>query len=104
MAGYDLMIYVANLGTRSNQTTVRIKWAPPMGSDVPIYVNSVPTVFISLENPYHLLDVPRVKTYINTYGSSDTVLEKLMDKLMGRSPFKGTSPVDPFCGKWDTRL
>jgi beta-N-acetylhexosaminidase len=104
VAGYDLMIYVANLGTRSNQTTIRIEWAPPMGSDVPIYVNSVPTVFISLENPYHLLDVPRVKTYINTYGSSDVVLEALMDKLMGRSAFKGVSPVDAFCGKWDTRL
>lgn len=101
---YDLMVYVANLGTRSNQTTVRIQWAPPMGSDIPIYFNSIPTVFISLENPYHLLDVPRVKTYINTYGSSDVVLEKLIDKLMGRSPFKGASPVDPFCGRWDTRL
>jgi beta-N-acetylhexosaminidase len=104
VAGYDLMMYLANLGARSNQTLVRIKWAPPMGSDVPIYLNSVPTVFISLENPYHLLDVPRVKTYINTYGSSDLVLEKLMDKLMGRAPFKGVSPVDPFCGKWDARL
>ncbi|MBN1631183.1 MAG: glycoside hydrolase family 3 protein [Thermoleophilia bacterium] len=101
---YDLMIYVAAFGAKSNQTTVRIDWAPPMGSNVPIYMSSVPTVFISLENPYHLLDVPRVRTYINTYGSSDVVLEALMDKLMGRSAFKGTSPVDPFCGKWDTRL
>lgn len=104
VARYDLMIYVANLGTRSNQTTVRIEWAPPMGSNVPIYMNAVPTVFISLENPYHLLDVPRVKTYVNTYGSSNLALETLMDKLMGRSPFKGSSPVDPFCGRWDSRL
>jgi beta-N-acetylhexosaminidase len=101
---HDLMLYVASLGTRSNQTTVRIEWTPPMGCDVPIYLHAVPTVFVSLENPYHLLDVPRVKTYINTYGSSDVVLGLLVDKLMGRSPFKGASPVDPFCGKWDTRL
>jgi beta-N-acetylhexosaminidase len=104
VASYDLMVYVASLGTRSNQTTVRIDWAPPMGSNVPIYMNAIPTIFISLENPYHLLDVPRVRTYLNTYGSSDTVLEILVEKLMGRSAFKGVSPVDPFCGKWDARL
>ena len=75
-----------------------------MGANVPIYVESVPTIFVSLENPYHLLDVPRVKTYINTYGSTDIILDSLIDKLMGRSPFKGQSPVDAFCGKWDTRL
>ena len=26
------------------------------------------------------------------------------DKVLGRSEFKGVSPVDPFCGCWDTRL
>lgn len=75
-----------------------------MASDVPVFMKAVPTVFISTENPYHLLDVPRVRTYINTYGASDAVLEALVDKLMGRSPFKGKSPIDPFCGKWDARL
>jgi beta-N-acetylhexosaminidase len=101
---YDLILYIANLGTRSNQTTVRIEWAMPMGANVPIFINSVPTVFISVENPYHLLDVPRVKTFINTYASTDTVLEALMEKLTGRSEFKGVSPVDAFCGLWDARL
>jgi beta-N-acetylhexosaminidase len=101
---YDLMLYVANMDTKSNQTVVRIKWSPPMGADVPIYFKAIPTVFVSVANPYHLLDVPRVRTYINTYGLSDVVLEALVDKLMGRSPFKGASPVDPFCGRWDARL
>ncbi len=101
---YDLIIYVANLSTKSNQTTVRIEWAQPMGANCPHYLNDVPTVFISVENPYHLLDVPRVKTFINTYNSNDNVLDALIEKLMGRSEFKGTSPVDPFCGKWDTHL
>jgi beta-N-acetylhexosaminidase len=101
---YDLIIYLANLATKSNQTTVRLEWEEPMGADVPVYMNSIPTVFISLENPYHLLDVPRVKTYINTYGSSDVILESLLDKLQGASSFKGRSPVDAFCGKWDTKL
>lgn len=101
---YDLIIYLANLKTKSNQTIVRIEWAQPMGANVPVYMTSVPTIFISVENPYHLLDVPRVRTFINTYYSNDEVIEALVDKLTGRSEFKGTNPVDPFCGMWDTRL
>ncbi len=101
---YDLLIYVANLATKSNQTVVRLEWAQPMGADCPIYIHDVPTVFISLENPYHLADVPRIRTYINTYNSTDTVLDALVDKLAGRSEFKGESPVDAFCGMWDAHL
>lgn len=100
---YDLIIYVCNLATKSNQTTVRIEWLNPMGVNVPRYVKGIPTIFISTENPYHLLDVPMVKTYINTYGINDSTMTLLVEKLMGRSDFKGISPVDPFCGKWDTR-
>ncbi len=101
---YDLIIYLAKLATKSNQTVVRIEWSMPMGANVPIYMTSVPTIFISVENPYHLIDAPRVQTYINTYNASETTLVALVDKLVGRSPFKGVSPVDAFCGMWDTRL
>lgn len=101
---YDLLLYVANMATKSNQTTVRIEWAQPMGANCMHYLHDVPTVFVSLENPYHLLDVPRVKTYINTYNSSDAVIERLVAKLTGESAFRGINPVDPFCGKWDAHL
>jgi len=102
---FDLVIYCANLATKSNQTTVRIEWQQPMGANCPHYLNEIPTVFVSVENPYHLLDVPRIKTFINAYCSLPVVLDAIIDKLMqGSSAFKGKSPVDPFCGKWDTRL
>lgn len=101
---YDLILYLVRLATKSNQTVVRIEWAQPMGANVPIYMTSVPTIVISVGNPYHLVDMPRVRTYINTYHSTDVVLQALMDKLVGRSEFKGKSPVDAFCGMWDTRL
>jgi beta-N-acetylhexosaminidase len=101
---YDLIVYLANMATKSNQTTVRIEWAQPMGANCPIYMTAVPTIFISVENPYHLLDVPRVRTFVNGYTSSDEMLRAIVDKLMGRSTFTGVSPVDPFCGRWDTRL
>lgn len=101
---YDLIIYAANLSTKSNQTVVRIEWKQPMGADCGHYKNDVPTIFVSLENPYHLLDFPRVRTYINCYSSNPHVIDALMDKLTGRSSFTGVSPVDAFCGKWDTHL
>lgn len=101
---YDLMLYVANLATKSNQTVVRIEWKQPMGADCGLYINDVPTVFVSLENPYHLLDFPRVRTYINCYSGNEQTVDALMEKLMGCSEFKGKSPVDPFCGKWDAHL
>ncbi len=101
---YDLLLYCANLATKSNQTSIRIEWHIPFGTDVPAYVKEVPTVFVSLENPYHLIDVPRVETFINTYGGSQYVLDALIEKLMGRSKFTGKDPVDSFCGMWDTHL
>lgn len=102
--GYDKIIYLCALATKSNQTTVRIEWAQPMGADCPVYISSVPTLFISMQNPYHLLDVPRIKNYINVYNNTEEAIDTLIDKLMGRSDFAGKSPVDPFCGRWDTRL
>jgi beta-N-acetylhexosaminidase len=97
---YDYILYVANLKTRSNQTVVRIEW----GTKCPHYIEEIPTIFVSLENPYHLLDIPRVKTYINCYNSNDDMVQVLIDKLIGKSEFQGKSPIDPFCGKLDARL
>ena len=101
---FDLVIYFASLTTASNQTTVRIDWSQPMGVDVPKFVHDIPTVFISVDNPYHLQDVPMVKTYINAYTPSEHIVRAVVDKLLGRSPFTGINPVDPFCGHWDAKL
>ena len=101
---YDLILYVANLTTKSNQTTVRIEWKQPMGADCGHFINDIPTVFVCLENPYHLQDFPRVKTFINCYNSGDHCINQLIRKLTGEDDFIGINPVDPFCGKWDAHL
>jgi beta-N-acetylhexosaminidase len=102
---YDLAIYVANFETASNNTVIRINWKgmAGMGDDAPWFTSEIPTVFISLANPYHLLDAPMVQSYVNAYTNNEYILESLIDKLMGRSEFKGKSPVDAFCGKEDTK-
>lgn len=101
---YDLCVYVVNLATMSNQTVVRIEWQQPMGANCPRFMSVIPTIAISTANPYHLLDMPRVRTYINTYSSNEENLSMLIEKLTGRSAFTGVSPVDAFCGRWDTKL
>jgi beta-N-acetylhexosaminidase len=102
---YDLAIYVANFETASNNTVIRIDWKglAGMGDDAPWFTSEVPTVFVSLANPYHLLDAPMVQAYVNAYTNNEFVLKSLIDKLMGRSEFKGKSPVDAFCGREDTK-
>ncbi len=98
---YDLVLYLANVENTSNMVTNRLSWFTfwGNGNNVPWFVKERPVLFVSLANPYHLVDVPMIKTYINCYGNSDDTLELLMEKLLGRSDFKGTSPSDPFCGK-----
>lgn len=102
----DLVVYVANYETASNNTVIRLVWnvIVGMGDDAPWFVKEVPTLFISLANPYHLLDVPMIQTFINAYSSNDATVDALMEKLMGRSEFTGVSPSDPFCGRQDTRF
>lgn len=101
---YDLIIYAADLPTQSFRTTVRLEWRKPMGADCPVMLHSIPTIFISFANPYHLIDVPRIKTFINAYECKEANVKAVVEKLLGHSCFRGKSPVDAFCGFWDTRL
>lgn len=98
---YDLVIYIGNVENASNKVTNRLSWYTfwGNGNNVPWFAAERPVVFISLANPYHLVDVPMIKTFINGYSNSEYVIDSVMEKLMGRSNFTGKSPVDPFCGK-----
>lgn len=100
----DLVIYFANMKVGSNQTTIRITWDDFLGESSPKYVCDLPSLFLSFSNPYHLVDVPMVRTYINAYTCNATTVYAMLEKLMGRCEFKGISPVDPFVGLWDTKL
>lgn len=100
---YDLIIQVAYVMNMFG-TVQRIGWKMSKGTpDIPWYVHEVPTIFISLSCPFHLADVPQVKTYINTYDKNEHTLDALVEKLLGRSEFMGVDPVDSFCGLPDTR-
>lgn len=101
---FDLALYIANIETASNQTTTRLDWIHLMAADAPWFMKSIPTVFISTANPYHLFDVPAVSTYINTYTGNKESIAAAIRKMTGAEAFEGISPVDPFCGDFTTKL
>lgn len=98
---YDLVLYIGNMENASNQVTNRYQWYTFWGNgdNCPWFTEEVPVIYVSMANPYALIDVPQIQTYINCYSNNDYVIEACVEKLLGKSEFKGISPVDPFCGK-----
>ncbi|RPA60408.1 beta-hexosaminidase [Aerococcus agrisoli] len=98
---YDLVINLAKIAAGTVQ---RVAWPVSKGTpDIPFYVNEIPTLYISVNHPFALADVPQVQTYINAYDDQPFNLEILLDKLMtGPEAFKGVDPVDSYTGFEDT--
>lgn len=98
---YDLYVYICNMQNASNNTTLRLNWNVVfgLGDDAPWLTAEVPVLMIGTGYPYHLFDAPMVETFINAYSNEPQYRAAVMEKLMGRSAFKGVSPVDPYCGK-----
>lgn len=101
---YDAVMLFVNVNGFSMSNVRRITWNMPMGPEIPWYVTELPTVCVSVHNPFHLIDVPMVPTYINTYVDNDDAIHQVIQKIMGKSEFKGVSSVDAFCSSWDTHL
>jgi beta-N-acetylhexosaminidase len=101
---YDMVISVAQVSGLM-QPTERVYWPASKGTpDIPWYVHELPVVFVSLACPYHLADVPQIKTFVNAYDNQAHTIEAVLDKLEGKSEFKGTPTTDVFCGLADTRV
>lgn len=68
------------------------------------YWRELPTVLISFGQPYYLFDAPSCRTAINAYNALAVSQVEVVERLLGKLPFTGVSPVDPFCGmeqlKW----
>ena len=102
---YDLALYCFDFPTASNNTVIRLVWKGGLGgSNTPWFSEEIPTAAVSFANPYHLIDVPQIHTFVNAYTQNEYTIPAVVDKLMGLSEFKGKSPVDPFCGREDTKF
>jgi beta-N-acetylhexosaminidase len=101
---YDAALVFANVKGFAQEAAIRIKWSSPMAAEIPWYVTEVPTVFVSLNQPNHLIDVPMVKTAIHAHAGSREAIRATIDKIQGKSAFQGTFNDNVFCGSFDTRL
>ncbi len=75
------------------------------GGEIPWYVFEIPVVVVGCGQPTMLADVPQARTYINTYDADDSTFDALVEDLIaGPDAFKGSDPIDSYCGLFDTRL
>ena len=75
------------------------------GGEIPWYVHELPVIGVSANKPTMLADAPMLRTYINIYDGNDDTMDALVEALMeGPEAFKGTDPIDAYCGMFDTHM
>ena len=98
---FDLVLYLFAEETLLTRSRIFIDWMKLTGSvfgAMQRLWHDMPVLMISFGYPYYLYDAPRVPAYVNAYGSSEAMQAAVLEAIMGRQPFSGTSPVDPFVG------
>ena len=45
-----------------------------------------------------------LKTFVNAYAPTKEYIHALVEKLTGKSPFKGQANDLVWCGRWETKL
>jgi beta-N-acetylhexosaminidase len=103
---WDLVIYALAEETLLTRGRIFLDWLKltgDFGAAMQRRWHEVPTMLISFGYPYLLYDAPRVPCCINAYASMPSMQAAVVDCLVGRAAFLGTSPVDAFCGLEDAR-
>lgn len=101
---FDLVMVVVNMVGYAQENVVRLRYSTAHSNEMPWYVREVPTLCVSLNYTTHLFDLPMMKTYINAYASSREYIHAAVEKITGRSEFKGSFNDLVWCDRWDTRL
>lgn len=101
---YDAALVIADVVGYGAQNNYRIQWKTAMSNECPWYVWEVPTVMVSLNFTTHLHDATMIKCYINAYHSNDEIIKQVVDKIMGKSEFKGKPNDLVWAGKWQAKL
>jgi beta-N-acetylhexosaminidase len=103
---FDLVLYLMAEETLLTRGRIFLDWnrlTGGMHGAMARHWHQVPTALISFGYPYYLYDAPRMPCVVNAYATMDSMQRATLDCLLGRAPFKGKSPVDPFCGLPDAR-
>ena len=101
---HDIAFLFINVQGYAQENNVRLRWSCNHSCELPWYNEEIPTVGVSLNYTNHLIDVPQLHTFVNAYGSTRAHIRAAVEKICGRSEFKGAAGETVFCGRWDTRL
>lgn len=103
---FDLVLFLMGEETLLTRGRIFLDWNRLTGGmfgAMARHWHQVPTALVSFGYPYYLYDAPRMPCVVNAYATMDSMQRATLDCLLGRAPFQGKSPVDPFCGLPDAR-
>lgn len=100
----DAALFIAEVVGYGAQNNYRIQWSMAMSNEIPWYVHEVPTFAVSLNYTTHLHDITMVKCLVNAYNSNPDIITAVLDKLEGKSQFKGRANDLVWAQKWQAKL
>lgn len=103
-ARYDIVFVFVNMKGYAQENNVRLKYSAAHSNELPWWTKEVPTVCVSLNYTNHLYDLPMMQTFINAYAPTRACIRATVEKIVGKSTFRGTYNENVWCGCWDTRL
>lgn len=100
---YDVVFVFVHMKGYAQENNVRVKYSAPHSNELPWWIKEVPTVCVSLSYTNHLYDLPMMKTFINAYGPTRECIQATVEKIIGKSEFKGKFNETVWCNSWDTK-
>lgn len=104
LENHDFALVVINVKGYAQENWVRVRWSCNHSMELPWYNEEIPTIGMSLNYTNHLIDVPQMHTFIHAYAPTRAHIRAAIEKMVGKSEFKGHAEDYVFCGRWDTRL
>ena len=101
---YDIVFVFIHIKGYAQRNVERLSWSSGHSMEMPWYTEEVPTVGVSLNYTNHLVDCANIHTFVNAYGPNRENVRAAVEKITGKSSFRGTADDTVFCGRWDTRL
>jgi beta-N-acetylhexosaminidase len=101
---YDAVFVFVRMTGYAQENNVRVKFSASHSNEIPWWNHDVPTVCISLNYTNHLYDLPMMKTFINAFSPTKESIHACIEKITGKSEFKGQNDDLVWCSRWDTRI
>jgi beta-N-acetylhexosaminidase len=101
---YDVVFVFVNIKGYAQRNVERLSWSSGHSMEMLWYTEEVPTIGVSLNYTNHLVDLANIHCFVNAYGPARENIRAAVEKITGKSEFRGKADETVFCGRWDTRL